>query len=85
MPPGQMALPVLLVLKACTTPVYPGARVRVETIAQRAGRNRSQVGKDIKKLVSLGHVYEYRAGRALQRLVRLVPGESEESDKGRVV
>ena len=79
------ALPVLLVLKACTTPVYPGARVRVETIAQRAGRNRSQVGKDIKKLVSLGHVYEYRAGRALQRLVRLVPEDSEESDKGMAV
>jgi len=79
------ALPVLLVLKACTTPAYPGARIRVETIAQRTGRNRSQVGKDIRKLVSLGHVYEYRAGRAVQRLVRLMPGESEESGKGMVV
>jgi len=79
------ALPVLLVLKACTTPAYPGARVRVETIAQRTGRSSNQVMKDLRKLVLLGHVYEYRAGRALQRLVRLVPGESEESDKGRVV
>ena len=56
------ALPVLLVLKACTTPAYPG-RDQGRDYCTETGRNRSQVGKDIRKLVSLGHVRALRGER----------------------